>query len=301
MVSLSSDRRIAGMAVTVGIRPGRDNRMQRRWSTYVMLAVGPVLVLAACSSTTDVGEIQDFSQIQSSDFEFTTDANGVVRMNVTTNLDAACSIAYGETDALGTVGTDDDMGGGAHAKHEVVLINAEPGKTYSFRVQGADASGTLYQSTVSTFTAPELPEESDDAMDGHGENLALGATVLDVSSVFSDSWSGENAVDGDINTEWATKGSGDDAYIVIDLGSSQQITGVEFITRTMSDGTATTTEFTVTVDDGDTYGPFPAGDQDDPRFVVVDFSGQVLRFDVAVSTGGNTGAIEIRAFAGMSG
>jgi len=269
--------------------------------TLATLFAAVALVAAACSSSNDAGVVLDFSEIQSSDFEFTVDANGVARMNVSTNIDAACSISYGETDALGTIGTDDDMGGAAHGDHEVVLVDAEPGKTYRFRVQGADAEGNIYQSAIATFTLPDVPEGEDESMDAHGINVAEGASVLEVSSVFSGSWLGENALDGDMTTEWATKGSGDDAYIVIDLGSSRAIAGVEFITRTMSDGSATTTEFTVTVDDGETFGPFIAGDQTDPRFSAVEFTGRVLRFDVAVSTGGNTGAIEIRAFAPSQG
>jgi uncharacterized protein YndB with AHSA1/START domain len=245
--------------------------------------------------------VRDFSEIQSSDFEFSVDASGVAKMNVSTSIDAACSISYGETDELGTIGTDDDMGGAAHDDHEVILVDAEPGKTYRFRVQGADAEGNIYQSEIATFTLPEMVVGEDDAADEHGSNVAEGATVLDVSSVFSGSWLGENAFDGDMTTEWATKGSGDDAFIVVDLGSAQVITGVEFITRTMADGTATTTEYTVTVDEGETYGPFPAGDQTDPGFVAVAFTGRTLRFDVAVSTGGNTGAIEIRAYATAGG
>jgi hypothetical protein len=259
------------------------------------------LVAAACSTSGDDGAVRDFSEIQSSNFEFTVDANGVAKMNVSTNIDAACSISYGETDALGTIGTDDDMGGAAHDDHEVILVDAEPGKTYKFRVQGADAQGNIYQSEIATFTLPEVPDGGGESMADHGTNVAEGATVLDVSSIFSASWSGDNAFDGDMTTEWATKGSGDDAYIVIDLGSAQPIVGVEFITRTMSDGTATTTEYTVTVDDGETYGPFHAGNQNDPGFTEVEFTGQVLRFDVAASTGGNTGATEIRAFAPMDG
>ena len=65
----------------------------------------------------------------------------------------------------------------------------------------------------------------------------------------------------------------------------------------MGDGTATTTEFTVTVDGGAIFGPFAAGDQDDPGFAEAVFTGQVLRYDVVASTGGNTGAIEVKAFA----
>jgi hypothetical protein len=255
------------------------------------------LVAAACSGSSDDAAVRDFSEIQSSDFEFTVDANGVAKMNVSTNIDAACSISYGETDALGTIGTDDDMGGAAHDDHEVILVDAEPGKTYKFRVQGADAEGNIYQSEIATFALPEIPEGGESVED-HGTNIAEGAAVVDVSSIFSGSWSGQNAFDGDMSTEWATQGNGDDAYIVIDLGSAQTVAGVEFITRTMSDGTATTTEYTVTVDGGETYGPFAAGNQSDSGFIEVEFTGQILRFDVAVSSGGNTGAIEIRAFLG---
>jgi hypothetical protein len=263
----------------------------------LILMLGAVaLIASACSGSSSESAVRDFSEIQSSDFEFSVDANGVARMNVSTNIDAACSISYGETDALGSIGTDDDMGGAAHDDHEVILVDAEPGKTYKFRVQGADAEGNIFQSEIATFTLPDEPASGGESMDDHGVNVAQGAEVLDVSSIFSGSWAGPNAFDGDMTTEWATKGSGDDAFIVVDLGSVYEIDGVEFITRTMSDGSATTTEFTVTVDGGETFGPFAAGDQVDPGFVEVAFSGRVMRFDVAVSTGGNTGAIEIRAF-----
>ena len=277
-------------------------RSKQRKLVLLALFASVALVAAACSSSSSESEVIDFSEIQSSDFEFTVDANGVAKMNVTTNIDAVCSIAWGETDALGTIGTDLDMGGTAHDDHEVLLVGAVPGETYQFRVQGSDADGNLFQSELASFTLPEIPT-SDESMGGdedmavHGDNLAEGATVVAVSSVFSDAWSGENAVDGDMSTEWATAGSGDDAFIEIDLGSSQDVIGVEFITRTMGDGTATTTEYTVTVDGGDVFGPFSAGDPSDNRFAEALFAGQVVRFDVVSSTGGNTGAIEVRVFA----
>jgi hypothetical protein len=283
------------------------SRFRRPRATLTILVLALALVAAACSSSSssDGSEVRDFSEIQSSDFEFTVDANGIARMNVITNVDAVCSIAWGETDALGSINTDLDMGGAAHDDHEVVLVGAVPGETYQFRVQGSTADGTLYQSELASFTLPEAPAadesmgggDDDDHTDIHGDNLAEGATVVAVSSVFSDAWSGENAVDGDMATEWATAGNGDDAFIEIDLGSSQDAVGVEFITRTMGDGTATTTEYTVTVDDGDVFGPFSAGDPSDNRFAEAVFAGQVIRFDVVSSTGGNTGAIEVRVFA----
>jgi hypothetical protein len=100
-----------------------------------------------------------------------------------------------------------------------------------------------------------------------------------------------------MTTEWATADNGDDAFIEVDLGTPQEVVGVEFITRTMGDGTATTTEYTVIVDGGETFGPFTAGNPSDNGFAEAAFTGQVLRFDVVASTGGNTGAIEVRAFA----
>ena len=48
---------------------------------------------------------------------------------------------------------------------------------------------------------------------------------------------------------------------------------------------------TVTVDNEDTYGPYPVGRSE------VTFTGRILRFDVEESTGGNTGATEIEVFA----
>jgi len=281
-------------------------RSKQRKRTLLGLFAAVALVAAACSSSSSDSEVIDFTEIQSSDFDFTVDANGVARMTVTTNIDAVCSIAWGETDDLGNIGTDLDMGGTAHDDHEVLLVGAVPGETYQFRVQGSDADGNLFQSALASFTLPEIPA-SDESMgdDGdmaiHGDNLAEGATVVAVSSVFSDAWSGENAVDGDMSTEWATAGSGDDAFIEIDLGSSQDVIGVEFITRTMGDGTATTTQYSVTVDGGDVLGPFTAGDPEDNGFAEALFAGQVLRFDVVSSTGGNTGAIEVRVFAAPGG
>ena len=138
-----------------------------------------------------------------------------------------------------------------------------------------------------------------DETDPPAPNVAVGATVVAVSSEYSDAYAAENAVDGSPATEWSSAGDGDDAYIEIDLGEMYAIAGVGFRTRSMTDGTAETTLFTVTVDGGTTYGPFDAG----PGLAValVEFEGRVIRFDVATSTGGNTGAIEVEVYGSIAG
>jgi hypothetical protein len=168
-------------------------------------------------------------------------------------------------------------------------------------VQGTTANGNQYRSELGTFTLPvtEAPPV-DDAMVSHGANLAIGATVVEVSSIFSAGWEAENAIDDDTNTEWSTSGDGDEGFITIDLGSPQDVAGVEFLTRSMLDGTATTETYTVTIDDGETLGPFDAGNPANPNFTEAVFTGQVIRFDVNASTGGNVGAIEVKVFAPAS-
>ena len=126
-------------------------------------------------------------------------------------------------------------------------------------------------------------------------NLAVGATVVEVSSEFNENFIGTNAIDGSLATEWSSRGDGDDAYIVFDLGSAHDITGIGFRSREMTDGTSITNGFTITIDDGLPMGPFAAG----VGFIEVQFApitGQVVRIDLVETTGGNTGAVEIEIY-----
>ena len=169
--------------------------------------------------------------------------------------------------------------------------------SYFFQVQGSTADGTLYQSELDTFTVPEVDAGAatdTTAATDLGQNLALSASITDVSSEFSDAWVAANAIDDDVSTEWSTSGDGDDAFITIDLGSPRDIGGVEFITRSMADGTAITTTYWVTVDDGNQLGPFAAGTPSETNLLPIEAVGQVLRFEAQDTTGGNTGAVEIR-------
>jgi hypothetical protein len=256
--------------------------------------------LGACSdqSTTADGGVRPFSDVQASKFSFEADPTNPGRavFHVTTTEPMICAIVWGDDASFGNFNNSLAMNGTGITRHDVFLPGAVPGRTYYFRVQGSTADGTLYESDTATFTIP-LPAgaETTTTVDQR-EDLALHSAVLAVSSQFSDQFAATNAIDGSGLTEWASKGDGDDAFITIDLGSEREIAGVEFITRSMADGTATTRTFTATID-GRRFGPFPAGTPAAPAFADTATTGRTVRFDVDTSTGGNTGAVEVRVLA----
>lgn len=233
--------------------------------------------------------VTPFSAIQAGELAVTPDLGGTAAtLRVATTIDAVCAVAYGETADLGQLATDQDMSAGPHRQHTPSLKRLRPDTTYFYRLQGVGVDGRLYQSPLLTFrSAPEAAQPL-------GRNLAAGARVVDVSSEFSSGFAAKNAVDGNDATEWSSRGDGDRAFITIDLGVPRKISGVAFRTRAMSDGTAIARTFAVTVDGKDTFGPFPTSPQS--RAAEVSFTGQVLRFSVVESTGGNTGAIEVEAY-----
>ena len=267
------------------------------------IAFVAVIALAAGCGNDDepTSAVHPFEEIQATEFVFENDPNtpdrGIFR--VTTTEPTICAIVWGPTEALGNFNNSLAMTGTGIAEHDVALPGAVAGETYYFRVQGSTADGTLYQSELATFALPvrAATAPGDALPSGVGENIAVTATVSEVSSEFSDAWAGANAIDGDAQTEWASKGDGGESFITVDLGESRAVAGVEFVTRSMADGSAVTLTYSVVVDGGERYGPFPAGTPARGAVQVVVFEGESLRFEVVETTGGNTGAIEIRVFA----
>lgn len=260
--------------------------------SVVTLVVGISLLIAACADAGSETEIAPFGEIAVSGPTVESDPSGTAAvLTVETSVDANCAVSYGEGEPVGAIATDREMEPEGHSEHRVVLSGLDPNTDYEYRLQGVGSDGRLYRSDVFTFSTPAA------AKSGFGSNLALEATVADASTEFSDTFSAANAIDGDLGTEWSSRGDGDNAYIAIDLGSETEVGAVVFRTREMSDGSAITRSFTVTVDDGETFGPFPVGIEPIP----LEFTGTVLRFDVAESTGGNTGAVEIEVYGSTSG
>lgn len=271
-----------------------------------MVLAALIFAAAACgdggngSSAAASTEVRRFSEVQAGDFVFEADPTSPERgiFRVTTTEPMICAIVWGETESFGNFNNSLAMNGTGIVEHDVFLPGAVPGRRYFFQVQGSTADGTLYRSVTDTFTIPETDTSGQptDTVE-HGPNLALDATVVDVSSEFGDSFAATNAIDDSGTSEWSSDGDGDDAFITLDIGATREIAGVVFITRSMLDGTAITETFSLTVDDGETFGPFPAGTPAAPSFAAVETTGRLFRFDVDTSTGGNVGAVEIRILA----
>lgn len=253
-------------------------------------ASAALLFLAGCGGDEPTGdqEVLAAEQVFVADPVVVPDPSGTAAtLRVATEVDMACAVVFGRDESLGDgIATDADMGGGAHTDHQAVMSGLEPDTEYFYRVQGSGPDGNLYRSELMSFRTPRA-----DAAGTSGENAALGATVVAVSSEFSADFPADAAVDGDPATEWSSAGDGDDASITLDLGRPVAVTGVALRSRSMSDGSSVVETFTVTVDGGQTYGPFDAGT--DAVANDVSFTGRVLRIDAESTSGGNTGAVEI--------
>ena len=212
-------------------------RSRRRLPVVTALLL---VTLAACGSSNDgstsAATVRPFAKVQASKLVFERDPSDPSRgiFRVTTTEPMICAIVWGKTDSFGRFNNSLSMNGTGIEQHDVRLPDVEPGVAYRYVVQGTTADGTLYRSKVGTFSLPAAKTAAPEV--DHGPNLARDATVVDVSSEFSDAFAARNALDGDASTEWATRGDGDHGFITIDLGASQPIGGVEFLTRSMADG-----------------------------------------------------------------
>jgi hypothetical protein len=216
--------------------------------------------------------------------------------HVTTTEPMICAIVWGIDGSFGRFNNSLSMNGTGIEQHDVSLPDVQPGVTYTYIVQGTTADGTLYRSERGTFRLEATATRPAATVPALGRNVATKATVTKVSSEFSTAFAGTKAIDGDPSTEWATRGDGNNGSITLDLTAVTDITGVEFVTRSMADGSAITSTYIVSVDGGAELGPFPAGTLAVPRPAAFTARGRIVRFDIKTSTGGNVGAVEIRVF-----
>lgn len=214
-----------------------------------------------------------------------------------TSIPTDCEAEFGlSEDALDQRATDPSMEEGElSADHEVPLEDLEPQTEYFWRARAQTEDGEVFYSDVQTFTTlsdeTELPPL---------QNFALDAVVMEVSSNFGgadndSTWGASNAFDGQMATEWATNGDGDDAMLRVDLGSERKITHFAFRSREMADGTSIIEKVQLTFGDAATMGPFDTPDPDQRYVFELEMpqAASTVLIEAVQTTGGNSGAREI--------
>jgi hypothetical protein len=234
----------------------------------------------------------------------TDDTGTSVVVRFASGVPTACNVTYGTDASYGSLATMPMMGG-AVRDHEVTLAGLTPDTAYHYRVTVTDEGAQVYQSQDLTFTTrAESESEPEPGDQPEGENVAAltaGARVVGVSSNWGggdndSSWGANNAIDGQPGTAWSSDGDGDDAWIGIELAQDYDVTAIAFWTRRMSDDTAQIFRFTVTTEQGETFGPFDLPDADRIYSFPVQLTARTLRFDAVETSGGNTGAVEIEVY-----
>lgn len=222
---------------------------------------------------------------------------GSATVYVTTRIPVACAVVYGTTADYGSIATDTDMAGGAHADHHPALVDLEPDTLYHLRLQGVGPDGVLYRSEEYTFRTRGVGGATGPT---NLASAAAGGRVSGVSSQYGGeepdgAFAGKRAIDGDPATQWSSNGDGDDAWIEIELTSLTHVTRVGFWTRTMG-STAQILSFRIVTDQGEEFGPFDLPDAARIYFFDTDLSAKRLIFEAVETTGGNTGAVEIEVY-----
>ena len=215
-------------------------------------------------------------------------------LHVTTDVDLACVVVFGQDLGFGYLALDLGMGSAAHRDHEVVMRGLEPDTTYVFRMQGSAPDGTFYASEVYTFATPAADADQDRGWRNVATEAA-GARVVEVSSEFGPAFSAEHAIDGDPSSEWSSRGDGDDALLTIELPETVAFVGFGAWSRTMG-SSAEIVRFEVETDAGEVFGPFELPSARES--FSFEARGEARRFTLRVveSSGGNTGLIEFAVF-----
>ena len=219
-----------------------------------------------------------------------------------TSREASCHVLFGRApDALDSSATDPDMKPGTYlTTHEVPLEDLPPQTTLHFVAVATDPKEVEFRSDPGQLTTSAgVPVDS-------LTNVALlqaGTVVTAVSSNFAagtnaSTWGANNAIDGQMATEWSTNMDGDNAFLEADLGTSRDVQFIGYRSRKMSDGTSIVRKFELRVNDQLTLGPYDTPDPD-VRYVIELASPvtmRTVRMTAIETTGGNTGLKELQLF-----
>ena len=272
-------------------------------AVLIALVLAPLVPARAQSDETivTVGDqtlpVHPLAAVAASEVQIVDITDTSARVSFFSTVPLACYLVYGPDEGFGFITNDPNMAAPAIVEHVPLLVDLEPDTEYVFRMQGFGEDGALYVSELYRFrTLPPQETATDNLL-----AAVNGATVIEVSSNFGNQpndgrWGILNALDDNPATEWSSNGDGDDAYFVVRLDGTYRIESLEYRTRAMTDGTAITHAFTITIDSGEILGPFDVAEGSERSTYEVDFESSSLRFDVEASTGGNTGIIDMAAY-----
>ncbi len=274
--------------------------MRRKLYPIILLMVIFVLVTSVSCTNGSQNELNPFAEIPGGfDGPHVRDIGPhSAKIVFTSSVPIVCNVAYGTASSYGSL-TLMAMTGPL-TDHEISLLGLEPETIYHYRITVTDLESNVYQSDDYTFTTAEATGQAKPG----GENVAsanAGARVVAVSSNWGggdqDSFFGANkAIDGDGGTQWSSDADGNEAWIEIELAQTYELGVIGFWTRTMGDS-AQISSFKVITDDGTQLGPFDLSDAATVYYFDVQTKANKLRFEVETSSGGNTGAVEIEAYA----
>ncbi|MBS3766376.1 discoidin domain-containing protein, partial [Candidatus Bipolaricaulota bacterium] len=181
--------------------------------------------------------------------------------------------------------------------HELKILGLKASTEYLSETMIINRSGKVYRSGRIEFETE--PGEGGELGKTEG-NLASSAEVNKVSSIWGGdpdgSFGAKNAIDGEPGTEWSSQGEGNEAWIEIKLSKLSRVVGFGFWTRTMGE-TGQISRLRVLTGDGRVIGEYEIPSADTMyTFKVPEVEAEVIRFEVIDSSGGNTGAREIKIF-----
>ncbi len=275
--------------------------MHARFAFALALALA-LFALAACG---DVPLEADGSPIGFLNVRFEEVGPNRAVFRFDTSRPTQCEAHWGfAPDDRPNVALDPDMVEDEYAiDHQIPLEDLPAGTTIYVRAIAEDPTGFRDESDLYTFAT--LP--ADDPTPGETmENVALisaGARVLSVSSNFGgarndQTWGIDNAFDGMMSTEWSSYFDGDDAAVTLAFAGAYELRRFGFRSRKMTDGTSIVRSVRLVFADGTVMGPFETPDPDEYyEFDIAPTMAEQVTVEAVETTGGNTGAKEIRFFA----
>ena len=265
-------------------------------------ALALALALAACG---DASVEPDGSPIGFLDVRFEDIGPNRAVFRFDTSRPTQCEAHWGfAPDDRPNIALDPDMAEDEYAiDHDIPLEDLPAGTTIYVRAIAEDPSG--FQDESELFTFVTLPAE--DPTPGESmDNVALmsaGARIVDVSSNFGgasndQTWGIDSAFDGMMSTEWSSNFDGDDASVTVAFAGAYELRRFGYRSRKMNDGTSIVRSVRLVFEDGTVMGPFSTPDPDEYyEFPITPTVAEQVTVEAVETTGGNTGAKEIRFFA----